>query len=233
MAKGKGKKDHTNTYLLVGGLGVLYLITRPGTASGSSGGGSTPGTDTFTNTTTTLPGTNTTRTILQTVTDSISGGAASTVSGVAAVPYDLTVGTAKKMITNSEQATSDQVFGGQTRTGVSAFLATTKKGQVFTNPVTYKEFIQEQPLAFRAAAGAGNLVTNQDAARYGAYMAGETKKGIAIAGPEKVASFQDRWANAGAGTQALVGLGQAVTVPFGGGGAVGWGSQLGAWLGWK
>lgn len=235
--KKKGMSTGETVLLVGGGLLGLYLLTTPGQASGGANGGTTnplaPITNLFSQ-----PGTPGTpgqpgqagapgQSILQQLTGGLTGGLAQTVSGVAAVPGEIVIGTPKKMITMSEQQTSEQVFGGQTRTNVPAFLATAPKGSVFQQPVTYQQFIQEQPIAFRAAAATGNIITGQQAAQYGAYVATETKKGQAVAGgPAAVTQFEQRYAAAPAWQQSLVAFGQALTVPFGGGGAAGWGKSL-------
>lgn len=226
MAKGKGKKDYTNTLLIVGGFAALYFLTKPVDGSAPT----IPGKDTFIKeTNTTLPGQNTTTWLKEIIDNTIVNPVAQVGTGLAEVPGQVVIGVPKKMITKSEERTSTEVFGDVGRTNVSTFLATEKPGTVFTGPITYKKFIQEQPILFRAAAGTGNIITGQEAARYGAYSALQTKKGIAASGRDP-AEYEQRFAGRIPLEQTFIGLGQALTVPFGGGGAVGWGSSFGKWL---
>lgn len=245
MAKKKGSRSSKKgisgqTALLAGGgLLGLYLITRPGAAAavptinifgqpGEPGAPGAPG----------VPG----QSILQTWTNEITKTVAETTVGVLEVPGAFVTGFPKKIVEVSEEQVSKQVFGGATKKDVSAFMATAPPGSVFAQPVTYTQFMEAQPIAFRAAAAAGNILTGTGAAQYGAYVAEETKKGQAAAGipagqfeqryaamPTKVRGPIGTW-----GGQALVGLGQALTVPFGGGGAAGWGAAIATkWPQWK
>ncbi len=225
----------TTALLAGGGLLGLYLITRPAAAgagpseginifgqagqAGEAGAPGAPG----------VPG----QSILQTITETITKTAAETTVGVLEVPGAIVFGIPKKIVETSEEQVSQQVFGGATKKDVSAFMATAPPGSVFVQPITYAQFMAEQPIAFRAAATTGNILTGTYAAQYGAYVAEETKKGQIAAG-RRPGEFEQRFNIFATGAtgpgqawggQALIGLGQALTVPFGGGGAAGWGAQ--------
>lgn len=215
------------TALLVGGGALaLYLLTRSGAAGGGgegpAGGEGPPGESIFQQGADTI-----TKAITSTMTgvvEAVTGGVAGVAVAGAGIPGQVVFGVPKKMIEISEEQVSTDVFGGQKRTGVSAFMATAPPGSIFTQPVTYKEFIAEQPLAFRVAAGTGNIIGATYPAQYGAYMAEETKKGMALGGvsPEETAA---RFAQLPWWQQIPVTVGQMFTVPLGGGGAMGWGAQ--------
>lgn len=225
---GTGIKSDT-ALLVGGGLLGLYLITRPGKGGGDGQGPVGPS----------GPGGEPGKSILQGWTDAVTKSIAGTVIGVAEVPGAIVFGLPKKIVETSEEQTSQQIFGGEKRTGVSAFMATEPAGSVFTQPITYSQFMEQQPIVFRAAATTGNILTGQVASQYGAYVAEETKKGQAIAGrppgefAERFAAYPKTVADRpGAGWmgQSLIGLGQALTVPFGGGGAAGWGAAVSNWF---
>lgn len=216
--KSKGiSKGTSNAILIGGGLLGIYLITRPGKAT--EGGGPTinilggekgePGTSG--------------QSILQRSVEYITTSGGQAAYQIGTVPGAIAIGIPKKALLESERITSEEVFGGETKKGVSTFLATAPPGSTF-GPVTYQQFIEQQPLAFRGAADVGNILTAQTAAQYGKYAAEETKKGQIIAGRSE-GEYAARFAQLPAWQQALVGLGQAVTVPFGGGGASGWGAR--------
>lgn len=230
MAKGKssGKKDHINTFLILGGLGALYLLTSKTSEATPPGPG---GSETIYKEKETIyqPGKDTQTYLERIINSTIVNPAAQIVSGVAEIPGQVVIGIPKKMITDSEQRTSTEVFGDVRRENVSAFWATAPPGSSFKKAINYQEFIQEQPLLFRAAAGTGNIITGQEAARYGSYAAEETKKGFIAAGRDPV-QYSQRFTELTPTAQTFVGLGQAITVPFGGGGATGWGASFGKWL---
>lgn len=220
LISGKG----TNKALLLGGgLLGLYLITRP-IASGDTGAGGSGGTGIPAWVPFAVPGPGSSETKKETTIfreftkEFVANPIEQIVTGVARGVTDIP----KDIAEASEERTSEEVFRGETKKDVSTFLA--PRGTRFTN-VTYPEFIEQQPLVFRAAATTGNLITGQGAAKYGAYVAEETKKGQAIAGVDPEA-FAQRFASKPAWQQTLIGLGQAATVPFGGGGAAGWGAQI-------
>jgi len=135
------------------------------------------------------------------------------------------IGTSKKIVLSSESKTSSETFGNQPRTGVPAWFATGGEGKVFSQPVKYKEFIDQQPIAIRIPAAAGNIITADYASQYGAYAAAETKKGQAAAGIP-AGQYEERFSKLNPFAQGFVALGQALTVPFGGGGASGLGAGL-------
>lgn len=232
----------TDKGLLIGGAALgLYLITRPSAAGIVP---SVPGgmTNIFGGTGEQGPQGPPGQSILQTVTETITKTVAGTAVGVAEAPGAIIFGLPKKIVETSEEQVSQQVFGGQTKKGVSAFMATAPPGSVFKEPVTYTQFMEAQPIAFRAAATGGNILTGTYAAQYGSYVAEETKKGQAMAGIP-AGQFEQRFAELPTkargpigtwGGQALVGLGQALTVPFGGGGAAGWGAAIATkWPQWR
>lgn len=207
MSKSKGNGITTGELAIIGlTVAGLWVATRQT--------GSTPG----------APGGTT---ILREISNGIGGALGTTASGIASVPADIVISGTKKAVSASETRTSQETFGGQTYSNVSAFMATgNKKGDVFANPVTYEQFIQAQPIAFRGAVSAGNIITNNEAANYGGFVASETKKGISAAGRNP-----DVFSNLDARQQAFVAFGQAVSVPFGGGGAAAWGAGLRSWMG--
>lgn len=231
------KESGTNTALLVGGgLLGLYLITRPGAAQDSTT--IIPTKETIYDTTKETIYKEGGPSILKTWTTEITKTIAGTAVGIAEVPGGIVFGLPEAIVKASEESTSQQVFGGAPRTGVSAFMATESPGSTFKKAVTYPEFMAQQPPVFRAAATAGNILTGNVAAGWGAYTAEETKKGQKAAGmPE--GQFEERFAAlptqtrgpiAPWGGQALVGLGQFLTVPLGGGGAAGWGASIAGWM---
>jgi hypothetical protein len=207
------RKGRTGEYAVVAAASLigLYLLTR-------KEGGET----------TVIPGA--TNTYKESILEKIGSGMGNAASDMGSniiqsagnAVGETVIGIPKKVVESSEKKTSDTTFGGQARTNVPAFFATGGERKVFTQPVTYQQFIQEQPLALRGASAAGNIITADYASKYGAYAAEETKKAAAVT--EGVESMQKRYSQLTPMQQAFVGLGQAVTVPFGGGGAYGWGA---------
>ncbi len=188
-------------------LGAIYLLTRK-PASGDS---------TYK------------ESIIERITSGIGNAAsdagASVVQGAGNIAGETVIGSTKKAVMSSESKTSSVTFSDQPRSNVSAWFATGGEGKVFSQPVTYKEFIQEQPLAIRIPAAAGNIITADYASQYGAYAAAETKKGQAAAGIP-AGQYEERFSKLNPFAQGFVALGQALTVPFGGGGASGWAAGL-------
>jgi hypothetical protein len=181
-------------------LGAIYLLTRKSQSGASLIDGLTSG-------------------LGNVASDAGSG----IIQGAGNIAGETVIGTSKKLVTSSESKTSSTTFSDQPRSNVSAWFATGGEGKVFSQPVIYKEFIQEQPLAVRVPVAAGNIITADYASQYGAYAAAETKKGQAAAGIP-AGQYEERFSKENPFSQTLIGLGQALTVPFGGGGASGWGA---------
>ncbi len=210
---GTKTKDKTGEYAVIGGVGLIALYLLTSKSSGSeTGSGTNP--NTYKESILERMGSGLGNAISDTGSNVVQSAGNAVGEGVIGIP--------KKVVQNSEKKTSDTTFAGQARTNVPAFFATGGERKVFTQPVTYQQFMQQQPLALRGAAAAGNVITADYASKYGAYVADETKKAAAIT--EGVESMQKRYSQLTPMQQAFVGLGQAVTVPFGGGGAYGWGA---------
>ena len=204
-------KSSTAGYALGGiaVLGAIYLLTRKPAGDGAGG----------------------TNTYKESIIEKIGSGVGNIgsdagsgiVLGAGNFVGEAGIGTVKKVVENSESKTSSQTFGNQPRTDVPGWFATGGEGKVFSQPVTYKEFIQEQPIAVRVPVSVGNLITADYASQYGSYAAAETKKGQAAAGIP-AGQYEERFSKLDPISQTFVGLGQALTIPFGGGGASGWGA---------
>lgn len=227
------KKDNTGTYVIVGGaLLGLYLITQPGSGGGGGDGGGTPDPTIIPGKDTIIPGKDTTTYLEKVINNWITTPVAQMGTGLAEIPYAATVGAAKKAITMSEERTSSEVFGnlkkgGPGTSGVSTFLDPAgKRGTTYGEALDYNQWIQQQPAGFRAASGISNIVTNQDAARWGQSSAEATKKSIAINQGISENAVSERFNTLAPGQQILVGLGQAISTPFISGGFAGLGSKV-------
>lgn len=215
--KAKDKK-----LLTYGGVGLvavvaLYLLTRRSDAAGGGGGDGGGGGGSIFDVTR--------ESILQRITDQISTGTSQIITGVAEVPGTLVIDVPKKMVLSSEERTSNVIFGGVAKENVPGFWATGGGGKVFAQPVTYQQFIQEQPIALRVAAAAGNIITGGAAAEYGKYAGEETKKAVVATGRSGT-QWDIDYSKLNPLAQTFVALGNVLTVPFGGGGASGWGAGM-------
>lgn len=95
------------------------------------------------------------------------------------------------------------------------------------NGKTYSQWVAELPPAQRAAVAAGNMLTGNAAAEYGAYVRDKTLSSISKTTGRDELSIRRLYNQKSPVNKSLIALGQAVTVPFIDGGAANLGAKVG------
>lgn len=146
--------------------------------------------------------TSTGESISETIIEKITDTTSEIINNTAGAAGQIIGETAEKTIQTSEESTSKKVFGGGSVGGQ-----------------TYPEFMKDKSIITKGSAAAGNIISWDYAGKYGAYAAEETKK-YAPGTKGKLTQYKPT-------QQAFIATGQALTVPFGQGGAAGAGYRFG------
>lgn len=150
----------------------------------------------------------------------IGDKASDTIINVVGAPAEIITNIIETTVDKTQDKTTALFDKGVPGSG-KKYLDDSKKA------VSYSEYMREKPIVYQGAAALGNIITGHKAAEYGKYAAEQTKK---YAGPD----VEKRFGELEPGGKFLVGLGQAITVPFYPGGATGAGADTKRWLNtWK